>query len=415
MTERLIVFLKGVRIGYIEFDHERSSREFSYDAEYLALPTACPLSLSMPLQAKPFDSWRTRLFFENLLPPDVVRRKLEKIIHHDHDNYFAFLKALGGDCAGAIALYPEDVDPAEHEDVLWELSEDEADDVFRALPDSPLLQGVVENYRISVAGAQDKLVVRKKMGRFALPLFGTASTHIVKPGMSRCAFSVENEHFCQQLATSAGLLSADSSVASVKDRRYYVTERFDRKESDGRVVRHLQEDFCQAMGIEAERKYQADGGPSASRCFRFLREHSFGLADQMRFVDFYLYNFLIGNADAHAKNFSFLTVDGKTTVAPLYDAMSTVVYPTVCNTMAMEIGGRYAFSEVSRQSFADFARRCDINPKAVLSRLDALSEVLPQKAAELGERLSDEGIAVPIYDEICKVVRRHVGQIRPPA
>jgi len=192
MSERLIVYLKGERIGYIEFNPDANTREFSYDAAYLARAAARPISLSLPLQSEPFDSWRTRLFFENLLPPDVVRRKLEKIIHHDHDNYFAFLKALGGDCAGAVALYPEDVDPAGREDVLRELSEDEADEVFRALPDSPLLQGVVENYRISVAGAQDKLVVRFRDGRFALPLFGAASTHIVKPGMSRCESSVEN-------------------------------------------------------------------------------------------------------------------------------------------------------------------------------------------------------------------------------
>jgi len=412
MTERLIVYLRGARIGLIEFDHEANTREFSYDGDYLARDVARPISLSLPLQSEPFDSWRTRQFFENLLPPDVVRRKLEKIIHHSHDNYFAFLKALGGDCAGAIALYPEDVDPAEHEDVVRELSEDEADEVFRALPDSPLLQGVVENYRISVAGAQDKLVVRMKEGRFSLPLFGTASTHIVKPGMARCAFSVENECFCQRLAASAGLLSAVSSVSSVRDRRYYVTERYDREERDGRVVRHLQEDFCQAMGVGSERKYQSDGGPSASRCFRFLREHSFGLADQMRFVDFYLYNFLIGNADAHAKNFSLLTVDGKTAVAPIYDAMSTVVYPKIASAMAMEIGGRYAFAEVTRASFEDFARRCDISPKAVLSRLDAFAGELPGKVSELRERMSDEGFPSPIYDEIRTVINRHIDQIR---
>lgn len=128
MKERLLVYLRGSRIGFIEFDHDTNSREFSYDAEYLALSGACPISLSLPLREKPFNSWETRLFFENLLPPVIVRRRLEKIIHHDADNYFAFLKTLGGDCAGAIALYPENVNPSDHEDVLRELSEDEADE-----------------------------------------------------------------------------------------------------------------------------------------------------------------------------------------------------------------------------------------------------------------------------------------------
>ena len=412
MKERLIVYLRGSRIGFIEFDHDANSREFSYDASYLNSPGACPISLSLPLREKPFNSWETRLFFENLLPPDVVRRKLEKIIHHDHDNYFAFLKTLGGDCAGAIALYPEDVDPLGLEDVLRELTEDEADEIFKALPMSPLLQGVVDNYRISVAGAQDKLVVRLRDGRISLPLFGSASTHIVKPGMARCEHSVENECFCQRLAESVGLSAAGSSVLRVKGERYYVTERYDRKLVGERVERYLQEDFCQAMGVDSEKKYQSDGGPSAVRCFRFLRENSFGLADQMRFIDFYLYNFLIGNADAHAKNFSLLHVGGKLSVAPLYDAMSTLVYPNVYNSMAMEIGGRYEFNEVTRESFKAFAEKCDINPRAVLDRLDALVEVLPRKWQDLAVEMSEEGYPSPIYARIGEVIRKQISQVK---
>lgn len=408
MKERLIVHLKGKRIGFIEFDHDANSREFSYDAAYLASSGARPISLSLPLREKPFNSWETRLFFENLLPPVIVRRRLEKIIHHDADNYFAFLKTLGGDCAGAIALYPEDVDPTGHDDVLRELSEDEADEIFRALPMSPLLQGVVDNYRISVAGAQDKLVIRLRDGRISLPLYGAASTHIVKPEMARCVDSVENECFCQRLATAVGLSAAGSLIVPVKGRRYYVTERYDRKIVGGRVERYLQEDFCQAMSVDSERKYQIDGGPGAAQCFRFLREHSFGLADQMRFVDFYLYNFLIGNADAHAKNFSLLYTDGRPSVAPLYDAMSTLVYPQVYNTMAMEIGGHYEFKDVMRESFAAFAEKCDINPRAVLDRLDAFTELLPRKAAELAVEMSDEGHPSPIYARIGEVIREQV-------
>ena len=412
MKERLFVYLRGSRIGFIEFDHDANSREFSYDAEYLASSGACPISLSLPLREKPFNSWETRLFFENLLPPVIVRRRLEKIIHHDADNYFAFLKTLGGDCAGAIALYPEDVDPSDREDVLRELSEDEADEIFKALPMSPLLQGVVDNYRISVAGAQDKLVVRLRDGRISLPLYGAASTHIVKPGMDRCEDSVENECFCQRLAAKVGLSAAGSSIFPVKGRRYYVTERYDRKVIGGRVERYLQEDFCQAMGVDSESKYQTDGGPSAARCFRFLREHSLGLADQMRFVDFFLYNFLIGNADAHAKNFSLLHVDGGSAVAPLYDAMSTLVYPNVYNAMAMEIGGHYEFRDVTRESFASFAEKCDINPRAVLDRLDALAERLPQKTRELAAEMSDEGHPSPIYARIGEVIREQVERVK---
>lgn len=131
----------------------------------------------------------------------------------------------------------------------------------------------------------------------------------------------------------------------------------------------------------------------------------------MRFVDYFVYNFLIGNADAHAKNISLLQRDGKPSVAPLYDAMSTLVYPQVYNSMAMEIGGQYEFKAVTRKSFELFAEKCDVRPKAVLSRLDALAAKLPRKAEELKTKMSDEGTPSSIYDEIIGVIRRNIVQV----
>ena len=269
MTDYLNVYLKGVKAGVLKMDADVNAMTFEYDGDYLSYEAASPLSMSLPLQPLPFDAYRTKVFFENLLPPEIVRRKLEKIIHHDRNNIFVFLKYLGGDCAGAIALYPEGTDPSTLVDTVRELNEDEAEAILKVLPESPLLQGVVDGYRISVAGAQDKLVARVDGCRIALPLFGSASTHIIKPCMSRCQDSGENECFCQRLAAKAGISAARSSIFKVKGVGYYVTERYDREKSGDGVVRHLQEDFCQAMGVESERKYQIDGGPSAAKCFRF--------------------------------------------------------------------------------------------------------------------------------------------------
>jgi len=164
MTERLKVYLNGIHAGFLSWDSELDVFSFSYIPDYLGRDKAVPMSKSLPLVS--------RAFFENLLPPDVVLRKLEKILHHDRRNTFAFLKELGGDCAGAISLCPEDVEPGSADDSILELSEDEADEILRALPERPLLQGLVEGYRISVAGAQDKLVARVRSERLALPLHG---------------------------------------------------------------------------------------------------------------------------------------------------------------------------------------------------------------------------------------------------
>lgn len=134
MTERLCVYLNDIQAGNLDWDSELDVFSFRYLPAYLAMEGALAISKSLPLGDEAFDPFRSRAFFENLLPPEVVRRKLEKILHHDWRNTFAFLKELGGDCASAISLYPDGVAPERHEDVLRELTEDEADEVLCALP-----------------------------------------------------------------------------------------------------------------------------------------------------------------------------------------------------------------------------------------------------------------------------------------
>ena len=412
MTERLKVYLNGIHAGFLAWDSEFDVFSFSYVPEYLGRDKAVPISKSLPLKDEAFGPLVSRAFFENLLPPEAVLRKLEKILHHDWRNTFSFLKELGGDCAGAISLCPEGVEPEDIVDGgIRELSEDEADEVLRALPERPLLQGLVDGYRISVAGAQDKLVARVRSGRLALPLYGAASTHIVKPEMSICRGSVENECFCQRLSARLGLAAAKASILDIKSRAYYVTERYDREQSGESVRRILQEDFCQAMGVPAEEKYEADGGPSAVRCFCFLRDAGLGFAALAGFVDALVFNFIVGNADAHAKNFSLLYRDGKASLAPIYDTLSTAVYPNLTPRMAMNIGGARDFDDVSAESFDAFAVKCDINPKFVRDRIARLSDGLAGAMDDVSAELSDTGHPSRLYKEISAQSQRRLKQL----
>lgn len=400
MTERLKVFVNGVQTGLLDWDSSLDVFSFSYIPDYLGRAGAIPISRSMPLKDEAFDAFTSRTFFENLLPPESVRRKLEKILHHDWRNTFAFLKELGGDCAGAISLCPENVEPGNGEDRIRELSEDEADEILRALSERPLLQGLVEGYRISVAGAQDKLVARLREGRLALPLYGAASTHIVKPEMAICRGSVANECFCQRLASRLGMAAAKASILGVKSQSYYVSERYDR-ETDGETVRRLlQEDFCQAMGVPSEEKYESDGGPSAAQCFRFLRDAGFGFANLAAFVDALVFNFIVGNADAHAKNFSIIYRNGEASLAPLYDTLSTVVYPSLTSRMAMSIGGAWEFDDVTAESFDAFALKCDINPRFVRDRIAKFADGLALALDDTAVEISDSGYPSPLYKTI---------------
>ena len=411
MSERLNVVLGGRRVGTLDRDASLDVFSFRYLSEYLERGDAVAISKSLPLQEEAFNALESRTFFENLLPPEVVRRKLEKILQHDYRNTFAFLRDLGGDCAGAISLCPDGMVPDSGEDALHELTEDEADEILRSLPERPLLQGLVDGYRISVAGAQDKLVARIRENTVILPLRGAASTHIVKPQMAICQDSVENECFCQRLALAVGLDAAKAGIIDIKDRAYYATERYDREVADGKVIRLLQEDFCQALGVPAEEKYEEDGGPSAVRCFAFLRREGFGFAEMQKFIDALVFNFIVGNADAHAKNFSLLYSGGVPSFAPLYDILSTSVYPNLAGRMAMSIGGAREFKDVTIKSFDTFSAECDISPKFTRGRIERIVQAVQPATRATAEELSDTGHPSGVYGRIADQIHCRINQL----
>lgn len=412
MVERLNVFAFDRFVGVFSYDDHVNAFEFKYDASYLSSPDARELSQSLPLGDQPFDALTSKMFFENLLPPEVVRRRLEKIIHISSENVFGYLKAIGGDCAGAVSLYEEGFTPSKGPEQLKVLSEDEADELLKTLPQRPLLIDKIEGYRISGAGAQDKLIARWDGKTISLPLYGAASTHIIKPAMTRFPETVANECFCQRLAAKVGLSAAESGILGVKTTPYYWTKRFDRVETAEGVRRLHQEDFCQMMGYRAEEKYEFEGGPSLVRCLSFLRTSRVGAAGMLRFLDYILFGYLIGNTDAHGKNYAILYNGPRIEVAPQYDLMSTMAYPELGDQPAMRIGGADSFREVGRENFKAMAQKSEIDARLVLSRLDDMSERIEGAAQELSEEMSDEGHPSPIYARIGEVIRGQIAQVK---
>lgn len=411
MIDRLNVYAFDRRVGTLSFDDEIRAFAFKYDADYLSDPNARELSQSLPLRDQPFDALLSKVFFENLLPPEVVRRRLEKIVHISYNNVFGYLKALGGDCAGAVSLYEEGVEPSCAPEQLKVLSEDEADELIRILPQRPLLIDKIPGYRISGAGAQDKLIARLDGRSISLPLYGTASTHIIKPPMTRFPETVENECFCQRLAAKVGLSAAESGILKVKSASTYWTKRFDRIATEAGVRRLHQEDFCQMMGYPAEEKYEYEGGPSLVRCLRFLRTSRVGAAGMLRFLDYILFGYLIGNADAHGKNYAILYNGPRVELAPQYDLMSTMAYPGLADQPAMRIGGAESFAEVCRENFRKMAEKAEIDSRLVFARLDDLSERVLTAASELAVEMSDEGYPSPIYARIGEVIREQISRV----
>jgi len=384
MMHELEVWLFAERVGTLALVEGRLN--FCYASGWLSRPDAVTLSCSLPLQAEPFDDHKARPFFAGLLPEGQMRRLIAQQFQVSGQNDFALLDRIGGECAGAVTfLEPGQAlpVPARNDDVQW-LSDEEVVAILDELPRRPMLAGK-DGLRLSLAGAQDKLPVVFDGTRIGLPLNGTPSTHILKPAIHAVEDSVNNEGFCMALAEAMQLNPAKSKVHSVLNRPFLLVERYDRiADAQGHRQRLHQEDFCQALGVVPEMKYQNEGGPDLAQCFELIRRITRPSAPQiLRLLDYVIFNALIGNHDAHAKNFSLL-YSGKTPVlAPFYDALSTAVYPTLTPKMAMKIGSKYKFSEVQARHWEQFAESVGLSKAQARRRILALAKALPSTARNL--------------------------------
>ena len=408
----LDVYLLDRLAGRIDYVSRGNEMHFAYDPAYASDPSSQPLSFSLPIRIEPYDTGRTTKFFANLLPPEVVRRKLGPILHLSRHNIFGFLEALGADCAGAVSLRkPDDPPPKSTEERLLELADGDIAEILATLPKRPLYAGGIDGYRISGAGAQDKLLVRLSGHRVSLPLFGAPSTHLLKPPAKEYPDSVFNEWFTMSLAARIGLPAPRCGIVEFGGTPCYWIERFDRiRDASGRVRRLHQEDFCQMLGIDGECKYESEGGPTIASSMRALREMRLGLRHEMRFLDMIVFNVLVGNADAHGKNFAILYDGGKAGLAPMYDAVSTAVYPALSRESAMSIGGKMRLDDIDRTAFSRMAEGIGISPAIVLRRLDAMSAKIVSAAKALASEYSAT-CPSPMFGAITSFIANQVARL----
>ena len=386
--ETLEVYLNGRKAGRLVDDNGKMS--FAYIREYLETDGREPISFSIPLRAEAFAHGEIEAFLSNLLPDDIIRTRIADILQIPRENTFALLKAIGGDCAGAVSFLSEGTSPETSDKGEYrELSDKEAGRILDNLQKRPLDVGE-EGFRISGAGAQDKLIACMKDGQVLLPLNGTPSTHIIKPAMPDYPDSVENEWFAMRLAGACRLSVAACDIAVIDGKRCYVCERYDRESIDGKVRRLHQEDFCQMLKVDPKRKYESVGGPGLKESFALLRALQLPASDTVEFLNRILFNFIVGNGDAHAKNFSVLYRDGVPRLSPAYDVMSTAIYPEVGKRMAMKVDGEYAFKWITRSKFLRMADKLRIHPHIVNSAMDKMIRrvklALPQLVAQATRR-----------------------------
>ena len=383
--------------------------QFSYSADWLQQSDAVPLSCSLPFQVEVFNDLQARPFFAGLLPEGKLRQLIARQFQVSKQNDFALLDHIGGECAGAVSLLPPDQLPTVSEpanEIDW-LSDSDVLALLDELPQRPMLAGR-DGLRLSLAGAQDKLPVVFDGQRIGLPRNGTPSTHILKPTIAAVEDSVINEAFCMTLARAMQLDTAQSQIGSIGERQFLLVERYDRKlAANGRRVRLHQEDFCQALGIVPELKYQNEGGPGLDQCFDLVRRVTRPSAPQvLRLLDAVIFNALIGNHDAHAKNFSILYADKCAVLAPLYDVLSTAVYPSLTPKMAMQLGGKYKFSEVQARHWDRFAQAAGLSVAQTHKRILGLCQRLPVVARSLQTSANHEFAGNSVVEHIVQLIEQ---------
>jgi serine/threonine-protein kinase HipA len=262
--------------------------------------------------------------------------------------------------------------------------------------------------RLSLAGAQDKVPVHLKDGSFYLPAGGAVSTHIIKPPMKNFPDTVWNEYFCMKLASACKLEAAAVSL-HIMSFPLLLIKRYDRQLSEnGKLIRLHQEDFCQALGYMPEMKYESEGGPGFKACAELIMQYcTRPAAEKDKLIKWTVFNFLIGNADAHSKNISLLYENNKISVAPFYDLLCTEIYPALSNKLSMGIGGKKDPDKIDKTSFEKLASEIHVKASYLIKSAEELSALMLIKAAELKEEsLSKYNTNETVFDLIIDHIKR---------
>lgn len=407
MSRVLDVYLHKRFVGKL-IQGDAGRLQFDYDEDYILSETSVPVSLSLPIRSQPYEEQNVRAFFSGLLPDDLARHRLARYLGVSEKNPFSLLEAIGGECAGALTLYPEGYHPPspKSEDVE-KLDSHQLREVLELLKERPLLGGT-DNIRLSLAGAQDKIAVSLVDNCIALVQGTTPTSHILKPLIAGVKDSVHNELFCLRLAKLLNIETPHAEVRWLEGTPYFLIERYDRIFEAGTGIKRLhQEDFCQALGILPELKYEREGGPGIAQSLGLLQQYSLRpAADQLAFIQRIIFNYLIGNSDAHGKNYSLLYRERQPTLAPAYDLLCTAIYPHLSRKMAMKIGGKYDPDSVFLRHWHQLVPQTAASRRALNKNLMKMSKDCLEQSSNLKIILKEEGVQSAIFDDVCHVIRK---------
>lgn len=406
------VYLYDYYIGTIE--RSRGRIRFTYARAAIENDAIPALSISLPKRPESYSDRQAGPFFRNLLPEQAYRRLVSSAAGTDVGDGVALLGAIGGECPGAVSIWPGDTIPPAV-DEYQALSDSDLAELFSA-SGRPGLGSAITRGRLSLPGVQEKIALLKRPDdRWALPLNGAVTSHILKQHTGDFSELLENELFCMALAEKVGLPVPDSGIPA-PNVRVFCAKRFDRVVSNayngvpGRRIH--QEDFCQVLRVPPEKKYERDGGPGIRKCAKIIRDYSaLPASDLPGLVQWVGFNCLIGNEDAHAKNLAFLYIEQGLRIAPYYDLVSTEVYQHLERSLAMKVGASWDVRNLQKSDWRRFAGWTELSWDRVRALLLEVSALVAAAVDEVKDSCSSHYGHARIYSDIAAVVAHHTNQM----
>lgn len=430
-TRELAAWMNGERVGTWTLRAD-GAEEFAYADAWLASAAARPISLSMPL-GPPGTRYRgdvVHAYFDNLLPDTRnLREAMQRRFGAASTRPIDLLAEAGRDCAGAVQLMPDDEPPPDVRRIVGRrLTEGQIETQLERMQTPALARADEEEFRLSLAGAQEKSALLRHQGHWMRPLGTTPTTHILKLPIGRgpqnidLSASVENEWLCARILRAYGVPVANCEMAYFGEQRVLIVERFDRRRApdDSWIVRLPQEDFCQVTGTPSDRKYESDGGPGIQTIMTWLLGSAQAAVDRRDFLRTQILFWMLCAIDGHAKNFSlFIEPGGRFRLTPRYDVLSA--YPMLGSgrrqlspkraRMAMFVHGARRHDRwdvIQRRHWEVAARHCAM-AAAFPELIDELIARTPAAIEEIGRRLPlgfPEAVAKPILDGLERAANR---------
>lgn len=418
----LNVFLNGRIVGVVR-RQSTGAVDFRYASDWLNWSNAFAISLSLPLREDRYIGAPVINVFDNLLPDsDTIRKRIAERVGADGTDAYSLLSVLGHDCVGALQFLPDGFDPGKPGATDgMALTDRDVAELIKNLASAPLGLSEDDDFRISIAGAQEKTALMRRNGRWFKPVGAAATTHILKPQIGQLpngidlSNSVENEYLCLKLLEAFGVPAAKAEIVDFGRRRTLIVERFDRLWTrDGRLLRLPQEDCCQALSVPPTRKYEPEGGPGLREIIALLRSSDAPDEDITMFMRANIIFWMIGATDGHAKNFSvFLTPGGRFRLTPLYDVLTAQPSFDAKQItrrqfrLAMAIGEKrhYVVNDIMPRHFVQAAAIAGVGKPLMKALFEDLAVSAPGSLAAVAKALP-KNFPMDLLDSVTAAVER---------